>query len=152
MTTPKAVPTQQVHVIQWSDIPTEKSRSSAVKPLNVVKYNSNGAYFMSAGNDKRINLWNSRSAEHIKSYDAHGYEVVDLSISGDNSRFASVGGDKPVFYWDVTTAVTLRRFAGHFQRVNAVAFNEDASVIVSGRLSLRIILATLNDQDRLMLQ
>lgn len=34
--------------------------------------------------------------------------------------------------WDVATAQTVKRFEGHSARVNAVAFNADASVVVSG--------------------
>ena len=142
----KLVPTRKLFHIHSADIPSEKNRAG-IKPLNVVKYNHNGSYFMSAGNDKRINLWNASSGSHIKSYDAHGYEVTDLCISKDNAKFASVGGDKPVFYWDVAAAVTIRRFAGHFQRVNAVAMSDDGAVIVSGKhfylLGLRKVLTTL---------
>lgn len=87
---------------------------------------------MVAGNDKKINLFNAGSAAHVKTYEAHGYEITDLAIAHDNARFASVGGDKLVFYWDVASAVTIRRFAGHFQRNNCVAFNDDASVVASG--------------------
>ena len=32
----------------------------------------------------------------------------------------------------MTTAQTIRRIPGHASRVNAVALNEDASVVVSG--------------------
>ncbi|CAG8660631.1 13301_t:CDS:2 [Acaulospora colombiana] len=42
------------------------------------------------------------------------------------------GGDKSVFYWDVTTGQTIRRIPGHLSRINTVAFNQDASVVVSG--------------------
>lgn len=69
----------------------------------------------------------------VQSYEAHGYEVLDLAVAPDNARFASVGGDKQVFLWDVSTARTLRRWAGHFGRVNCVDFGgDDASVVVSG--------------------
>jgi mitogen-activated protein kinase organizer 1 len=69
----------------------------------------------------------------IQTYSAHGYEVLSVSVSGDNERFASAGGDRAVFLWDVATATTLRRFAGHSSRVNCVKFAAEAdSVLVSG--------------------
>ena len=80
-----------------------------------------------------MRLFNPATASLVQTFDAHGYEVLDLAVSDDNARFVSVGGDKQVFLWDVPTARTLRRFAGHFGRVNAVAFGgEGCSVVVSG--------------------
>lgn len=37
----------------------------------------------------------------------HGYSILDITISKDNSKFASAGGDKSAFLWDITTG---RRF------------------------------------------
>ena len=51
----------------------------------------------------------------------------------DNVKFASSGGDRSVFVWDVATGNTTRRIAGHMGKINAVEFNEDASVAASGR-------------------
>ena len=75
----------------------------------------------------------------IQTYSAHGYEVLSLSVSGDNARFASAGGDRAVFLWDVASAQTLRRFGGgagahgHSARINSVCFaGEDDSLLVSG--------------------
>jgi mitogen-activated protein kinase organizer 1 len=47
-----------------------------------------------------------------------------------------------VFVWDVTRGETTRRFQGHSGKVNAVAFNEESTILASGtwRLStLRVI-------------
>jgi WD40 repeat protein len=52
--------------------------------------------------------------------------------SRDNVRFASCGGERLVYVWDVATGAIVRRLAGHFQRINTVDFNEDASVLASG--------------------
>lgn len=54
------------------------------------------------------------------------------SSSHDNTRLASCGGDRSVFLWDVGTAATVKRFSGHNARVNAVAFNEESSILASG--------------------
>jgi len=57
--------------------------------------------------------------------------VRDVAISKDNARFASCGGDKVFFLWDVATARVVRKFTGHAQMINAVAFNEEGSVVLS---------------------
>lgn len=84
----------------------------------------------------------------IQSYNAHGYEVLDLAVTPDNARFASVGGDKQVFLWDVSTARTVRRWAGHFGRVNAVTFGgDDATVVISGSFDATVRLWDAKSQS-----
>lgn len=58
-----------------------------------------------------------------------------LRRSHDNSKFASAGGDRSVFLWDVTAGVTTRRIPGHIGKINTVEFNEDATVLASGKLT-----------------
>lgn len=85
----------------------------------------------------------------IQTYSAHGYEVLSLTVSGDNARFASAGGDRSVFLWDVASAQTIRRFSGsagggsgtqgHSARVNSVCFaGEDDSLLISGGLDASV--------------
>ncbi|KAL8858607.1 MAG: hypothetical protein Q9178_004901 [Gyalolechia marmorata] len=108
--------------------------------VHCVQYSSGlGQYILTGTSTRHINLYNpskaaSSSSGLIQTYSAHGYEVLDLAISGDNARFASVGGDKQVFLWDVATARTVRRWAGHFGRVNCVGMGgeEEGGVVVSG--------------------
>lgn len=69
----------------------------------------------------------------MQTYNAHGYEVLDIAVASTNDRFVSVGGDKTVFLWDVATAQTLRRWSGHAGRVNTCAFaGDEECVVVSG--------------------
>lgn len=103
-----------------------------------------GTYLLTGSSDRTIHLsravpGNASSARPattttpIQRYAQHGYAVLDLAVTEDNSRFASVGGDKQVFEWDVETGQTARRWAGHEARVEAVAFGgEGDSVVVSG--------------------
>ncbi|KAK6523858.1 hypothetical protein TWF281_001825 [Arthrobotrys megalospora] len=107
--------------------------SRHVGPVHCVTYSAGaGQYLLTGGQDRKIHLFNPTTTSHIQTYDAHGYEILSLSVSPDNSRFASVGGDKSAFLWDVSTAKTLRRFAGHYARINTCGFNHDASILVTG--------------------
>ncbi|KAK4501317.1 hypothetical protein PRZ48_007125 [Zasmidium cellare] len=103
-------------------------------PVHAVTFSAGtGQYILTGSQDRSVRLFNPSTSRLIQTYSAHGYEVLDLSVSSDNARFASVGGDKAVFLWDVATAQTLRRFNGHAARLNAVAFGgEGDSVLVSG--------------------
>ena len=108
-------------------------------PVHALTFSSgSGQYILTGSQDRNIRLFNPSThnpsnPRPVQTYTAHGYEVLDLAVSGDNSKFVSVGGDKTVFLWDVATAQTLRRFAGHAARVNCCAFGgEGDSVVVSG--------------------
>lgn len=63
------------------------------------------------------------------------YSAHTISRAHDNTKFASSGGDRSVFLWDVATGTTIRRISGHMSKINAVEFNEDATVVASGKLS-----------------
>jgi len=56
-----------------------------------------------------------------------------VSSAQDNTKFASSGGDRSVFLWDVTTGNTIRRISAHLAKINVVEFNNDASVVASGK-------------------
>jgi len=132
-------------------------------PVHAVSYSASpGTYILTGSSDRSIRLYNPTPSSSqgpgtgtgtgtqtgteipqgrlIQTYSAHGYEVLSLSVSSDNSRFVSSGGDRAVFLWDVSTAQTTRRFGGqnqhgHTGRVNAVIFaGADDSLVISGGL------------------
>jgi mitogen-activated protein kinase organizer 1 len=109
--------------------------------VNVVKFTVDGNYCMTGSDDRTIKLWNphkydpssgQNSTLMIKSYDgAHGYSILDLAISKDKTRFSSCGEDRTCFVWDVTTGQTIRRIQAHNHRINAVAYNDEATVLIT---------------------
>ncbi|TFK26471.1 nuclear mRNA splicing protein [Coprinopsis marcescibilis] len=101
--------------------------------VNVARYAKGAAkYVLTGGQDRTIRLWNANSGTEIKTFAAHGYEVLSITVAHDNAKFGSSGGDRSVFVWDVATGMTTRRLGGHMTKVQTVEFNEDASVIASG--------------------
>eukprot|EP00742_Colponemidia_sp_Colp-10_P011218 GILJ01012434.1.p1 GENE.GILJ01012434.1~~GILJ01012434.1.p1 ORF type:complete len:300 (+),score=22.48 GILJ01012434.1:74-973(+) len=102
-------------------------------PVSVVRFNRDGAYCMSGGHDKTLKLWNPHRGGLIKTYTgSHNHEILDVAIAMDNGRFASVGGDKTVYIWDVSSGKNIRKFTGHDGRINAVKWNSDCTVLVTG--------------------
>jgi mitogen-activated protein kinase organizer 1 len=135
--------------------------SSHAGPINALTFSAiGGTYILTGSSDRQIHLSRTEpisgttaktsqtlnSSTPIQKYSAHGYAILDLACSSDNTTFASVGGDRNVFLWDVQAASTLRRFGsnssqGHSARINCVAFaGQDDSVLISGSLdrSVRI--------------
>jgi mitogen-activated protein kinase organizer 1 len=106
--------------------------------VNAACFNADGDYCMTAGDDRKIVLWNPHreltpgaAAAPIKEYAAHNNRVLDVAIAADNTSFASCGGDRAVFLWDVMSGRVTRRLLGHDQRVNAVCYNPECTVLVS---------------------
>ncbi|KAF5393221.1 hypothetical protein D9757_000702 [Collybiopsis confluens] len=122
-------------------------------PVNVARYAKGSAkYIITGGQDRSVRLWNASLGTEIKAFNAHGYEVLSISVAHDNAKFASSGGDRSVFVWDVTTGMTTRRLAGHMGKIHAVEFNEDASVLASGSFDSTVRLWDLRAQSRAPIQ
>ncbi|KAL6308147.1 nuclear mRNA splicing protein [Sparassis latifolia] len=121
--------------------------------VHVVRYAKGSAkYILTGGQDRSVRLWNPELGTQIKVYAAHGYEVLSISVSHDNSKFASSGGDRSVFLWDVMTGATIRRIPGHMAKIFTVEFNEDASVLASGSYDNTVKLWDLRSQNRQAIQ
>ncbi|KAL3930348.1 MAG: hypothetical protein SGPRY_001578 [Prymnesium sp.] len=104
--------------------------------VNVVSFNGDGNYCLTGGDDRRILLWNPhREPEEmipIKEYSGHNHRVLEVALAAGNASFASCGGDRTVFVWDVSSGTINRRLQAHEQRVNALAYNDDCSILLSG--------------------
>nr|VWO98991.1 Mitochondrial division protein 1 [Ganoderma boninense] len=130
-----------------------KTLSNHKGPVHVARYAKGTAkYVLSGGQDRTIRLWNPDLGTEIKSYSAHGYEVLSVTVAHDNSRFASSGGDRQVFLWDVMTGQTIRRISGHMGKIFAVEFNEDATVLASGSYDSTVRLWDMRSQNRAPIQ
>jgi len=127
-------------------------------PVNIAYFNNDGQYVLSGGQDKSVKLWSVLKENQggkgvcLKTYSGHGREIYDIAITNDNSKFATCGGDKAIFYWDVMTGRTIRRYQGHYQRINCVDFNKEASVVVSGSSDMSIRIWDCRSQSRLPIQ
>ncbi|GAA5859512.1 hypothetical protein JCM8547_006857 [Rhodosporidiobolus lusitaniae] len=119
---------------------------------HVAIYNTGGSYILSGGADKQIKLTNAKSGSQVKVYGGHGYEVLGIACTRDNTRFASCGGDRSVFVWDVASGEIVRRLGGHMGKINAVAWNEPASVLASGSFDTTVRLWDIKSSNRIPLQ
>ena len=95
-------------------------------PVRAVRFNVNGNYCLTCGNDKLVKLWNPYTGIELKTYSGHGYEVLDGTCSDDSARIASSSADKTVVLWDVSTGQIIRRFRGHIsvcKNINVCSIN-----------------------------
>jgi len=130
-----------------------KSLKGHTGPVHIVRYAKGTAkYVLSGGQDRTVRLFNPDSGNQIQIFNAHGYEVLGITVAHDNAKFASSGGDRSVFVWDVATAQTTRRIPGHRGRINVVEFNYDASVIASGSFDSEVRLWDLRAHSKQPIQ
>lgn len=54
--------------------------------IHVVKFNSAGSYLLSGGQDRVVRLWNPVSRKLVCEYKQHGYEVLDIAVTHDDSQ------------------------------------------------------------------
>ena len=54
--------------------------------VRAVRFNNDGQYCMSCGNDKSLKLWNPYKEILLNTYTGHGLEVLDADASADNSQ------------------------------------------------------------------
>ncbi|KAH9445120.1 hypothetical protein MJO28_012792 [Puccinia striiformis f. sp. tritici] len=116
--------------------------------VHVATFNHGAQYVLTGGQDRTIRLWNAKTGNFIKDYSAHGYEILGIAVSPNNSFLGSVGGDRSVFYWDVSTGTVLRRFSGHTGVINACSFNFDGNLLISGSFDASVRIWDLKSQQR----
>ena len=98
-----------------------------------VSFNVDGEYCLTCGSDKTLKLWNPFKKTLLKTYVAHGQEVLDADSSTDSSKLTSCSADRTVILWDVEAGKVIRKYRGHLSKVNSVRFNQpDSSLIFSG--------------------
>lgn len=52
-------------------------------PVNVVRYSKGSAkYVLTGGQDRTVRLWNANLGTEIKTFAAHGYEVLSITVYG----------------------------------------------------------------------
>ncbi|GAA5969443.1 hypothetical protein JCM11641_008118 [Rhodosporidiobolus odoratus] len=120
--------------------------------VHTAVYNSGASYVLTGGADRTIKLTNAKSGSQVKVYGGHGYEILGIACTPDNTRFASCGGDRSVFLWDVTSGDIVRRLAGHMGKINTVAWNAAATVLASGSFDTTVRLWDIKSQNRTPLQ
>lgn len=116
-----------------------RSIDSHIGAVHAVRLTHDGTYCMTCSDDRTVKLHNphksdpskgENSALLIKTYEgAHGYAIIDLAISRDKTKFASCGEDRTCFVWDVASGQTIRRIQAHNHKINAVEYNDEATVL-----------------------
>eukprot|EP00465_Bigelowiella_longifila_P006199 CAMPEP_0185275876 /NCGR_PEP_ID=MMETSP1359-20130426/54938_1 /TAXON_ID=552665 /ORGANISM="Bigelowiella longifila, Strain CCMP242" /LENGTH=177 /DNA_ID=CAMNT_0027869363 /DNA_START=124 /DNA_END=658 /DNA_ORIENTATION=+ len=96
---------------------------------------------MSAGQDKRVRLWNARQGILVKTYPVeHTAEITELLIMRNRDRFITADGKGSVLMWDSVRGVVTRRFRAcpSNAAVTSMALNTDESILCSACTNGRV--------------
>ena len=99
---------------------------------------------VSAGFDGVIRVWDTRTAQPIRTLSGHEDSILDADLGGggpggkEHKFVASASMDCTVRLWSLSTGKCLRLYVGHKHFVKTVRFTRDASTIISAGLDQRI--------------
>jgi WD40 repeat protein len=96
-----------------------------------VDWSPDGAFIVSAGDDKTAQVWEALTGDHLFTYTGHSDRVNAVAWSPDGKLIASASSDSTVQVWEADTGIYLFTCRGHSDRANAVAWSPDGQLIAS---------------------
>jgi WD40 repeat protein len=99
--------------------------------ISAIAFSPDGSLLAAGDVDKKIKLFDVKSAKTIRTLSDVGTTVLSLAFSPDGSRLASAGKENVIRLWDVKTGQLLKTLDGHTLAVSDVAFAPDGSLLAS---------------------
>jgi len=99
-----------------------------------LKWDADGKYLASGGNDNIVNVWNARGAQHCNPITAHTAAVKALAWCPWQSNLLATGGgtaDRSIVFSNVNTGATVNRIDTKSQ-VSSLVWNREHKQIISG--------------------
>ena len=90
-----------------------------------------GTLAATAGYDRRIKLWNTRTGKLLRTLEGHNGPVHGIAFSPDGTVLASAGGDSAVKLWQVASGQRLDTFGQPTGEQFITAFTPDSQYVVA---------------------
>ena len=117
------------------DAPGEPLRTftEAGQPISALAFTPDGSELATASYDRRVDVWNTKTGEHLRSIPHTGRRaVLCVAFGGPNGRLlATSGEDKTVHVREAATGRELLGLRGHTGVVTCLAFSPDGQRLVS---------------------
>ncbi len=95
-----------------------------------VAYSPDGAWVASAGEDRKIRIWDAETGRDRVVLRGHDGRVAGLAFHPDGARLASCGDDATVRLWSVGTGELLREWSCD-DAILALAFSPDGATLAA---------------------
>ncbi len=94
----------------------------------------NDTLFASAGDDKKIHLWNAADGQEAKNLDGHPAALVGLAAAHDGKSrlLVASGAEGALHIWDVAAGKKLRTVARHAGDGEALTMSRDGQLVACG--------------------
>jgi WD40 repeat protein len=102
---------------------TEAVEACAISP--------DGTWIVSAGDDKKLNVWNAATGRQLRALAGHTHAVLGCAVSPDGAWIVSASWDNTLKIWDAATGRERRTLSGHAEGVRGCAVSPDGAWIVS---------------------
>jgi WD40 repeat protein len=127
--------------------------------VNAVAFSPDGTMMATAGQDRLINIWDTRTGAMVLQFSGHTRPVLHLEFSSDSALLLSGASDYTTRIWDFNARLEMRRLREDGPNIWCASFTSDSDVVVSGnsdkklrfyRLSSgREVFSTLADKNYL---
>lgn len=107
-------------------------RRSHTGLIQAISFSRDGSQLISAGNDRSVRLWDTRTGELQRTMAGHTEQIFAAVFHPDGRRIAPAGRDRAIRIWDAATGDELARLQGHSDYVFSLAFSPDGSTLASG--------------------
>jgi WD40 repeat protein len=115
-------------------------------------YDPTGDLIYTAGNNRKIKIWDARKASSapVRILEGHKKYVLAASSSLTGGMLASGAGDKVVNIWSLATGQLMARLVGHTTDVETVAFTPDNRYVISSSEDKSLRIWSLNNRETLV--
>ncbi len=134
------------HVVLWERETGERvaTLQTHEQAVNALRFTSDGAYLLSASDDRTVNVWQLANNGVIHQWEhAAPVQALDVAPNGWVLSSDDRGG---LYLWELTNGILLQTwdFSPH-QAITAVEFSHDGQTVALGTRDGTIILGQVND-------
>ncbi len=101
-------------------------------PINYIKFNNDGTFFVTGGSDNTVRLWDAKEHLEVAILSGHKAKITAVNFSLDGSKIASGSEDGVVKLWDAETRFFITNLVGHNSKIMFINFSPDNNIIVTG--------------------